>query len=339
MKPIFEESGMDFFDQHPYTMDFDDFEKIADFYGGSKPLIFSEWGGRAVAQSEVAMPETVNRLVDLVHRRKLAGHAYWSWQDLPQFTRIDAEMRDGILESGVVTEARERRELVFTELARLYEQWRQPAHVERDGLQVIPLNSSAWAPGSSLQPLSLQALVDSPEGKQAWAQFEKLMAAFWAEAPETAMGRDQWKRTGSKFDLWPSRALRISGAGFDIPAVDGIARPLVLLPGTSFRLPVNQSSKRLHFLGNVTAPTGFPVGANSGEVAARVRIEYSGGKVQEIPLRQGVEATRANLIYAATRIQPLATQAQRALTFIKDPSRELYQVLLFSVPGKETSRA
>ena len=90
MKPIFEESGMDFFDQHPYTMDFDDFEKIADFYGGSKPLIFSEWGGRAVAQSEVAMPETVNRLVDLVHRKKLAGHAYWSWQDLPQFTRIDA---------------------------------------------------------------------------------------------------------------------------------------------------------------------------------------------------------------------------------------------------------
>src|SRR5258708_25491186 len=98
------------------------------------------------------MPETVNRLVDLVHRKKLAGHAYWSWQDLPQFTRIDAEMRDGILESGVVTEARQRRELVFTELARLYEQWRQPVHVERDGLHVIPPNSAPGAPGRRLQP-------------------------------------------------------------------------------------------------------------------------------------------------------------------------------------------
>ena len=107
-----------------------------------------------------------------------------------------------------------------------------------------------------------------------------------------------------------------------------------MLPGTSFRLPVNQSCKRLHFLGNVTAPTGFPVGANAGELAARFRIEYSGGKVKEVPLRQGVEATRANLIYAATRIQPRATEAQRALTFIKDPAREHYQVLLFSVPAE-----
>ena len=34
-KPIFEAAGMDFFDQHPYTFNVDDFKKEADFDGPS----------------------------------------------------------------------------------------------------------------------------------------------------------------------------------------------------------------------------------------------------------------------------------------------------------------
>ena len=43
-KPIFEQAGMDFFDQHPYTFDVDDFDKEAAFDGPSRPLTFTEWG-------------------------------------------------------------------------------------------------------------------------------------------------------------------------------------------------------------------------------------------------------------------------------------------------------
>jgi hypothetical protein len=43
---------------------------------------------------------------------------------------------------------------------------------------------------------------------------------------------------------------------------------------------------------------------------------------------------RANRIYDATRIEPVATEAQPALEFAKDIVREHYQFLLWSVPVK-----
>ncbi|HVH85280.1 MAG TPA: hypothetical protein VM912_01050, partial [Terriglobales bacterium] len=61
-------------------------------------------------------------------------------------------------------------------------------------------------------------------------------------------------------------------------------------------------------------------------------LEYSSGKTQEIPLRNGYEVAQSNLIHEATRIDPTATEAQRALVFVKDIAREQYQILLFSVP-------
>lgn len=275
------------------------------------------------------MRDTTDRFIDLIQRKKLAGHAFWSWQDLPQFTRIDSEMRDGILESGVVTETRQARGQVVTELERLFEQWRR-LPVPPD-VTLLPLSSPPWAPGSRIEPLDLQTAVDSPAGKQAWIDFEGMMAAFWEKAPEAGMGRDQWKRTGGSFAFWEAHELNISGGRFEVPAVNGRARPMVILPGASVQVPVKRTCRAIHFLGNVTAPGGFPKSAKAGDIAGRFRIVQTGGE-KEIQIRQGFEAARASLIYEATRIQPIAIQAQPVLTFIKDPAREHYQVLLFSVP-------
>ena len=52
------------------------------------------------------------------------------------------------------------------------------------------------------------------------------------------------------------------------------------------------------------------------------------------------ELAQSNLIESATRINPEATESQRALLFVKDIAREQYQVRLFSLPvdsGKLTS--
>ena len=49
-------------------------------------------------------------------------------------------------------------------------------------------------------------------------------------------------------------------------------------------------------------------------------------------MRNGIEVARANLVWEATRIDSVATVAQRALSFTKDWAREQYQVLLFSLP-------
>ena len=65
---------------------------------------------------------------------------------------------------------------------------------------------------------------------------------------------------------------------------------------------------------------------------ASYTLKFSKGKDHEIPLRNGYEVVQGNLIRSATRLDLVASEAQRALLYVKDVSREHYQVLLYSIP-------
>jgi beta-glucuronidase len=190
-KPMFEEAGLDFFDQHPYTYDVAEFDRQAEFFGPGKPLIFSEWGGKAIGQSEIIMQNTVDRLLDLVEAKRLAGHVFWSWQDLPEFSRVDAEMRNGILESGVVTEDREPRQPVYLELARLFQGWRHQDLAVDARPAILPLRWAPFSSRSKLTPVSLQSLAETAKGKKAWSELESRMAKHWFESHETGYSRNR----------------------------------------------------------------------------------------------------------------------------------------------------
>ena len=329
-KPIFEQSGMDFFDQHPYTFDVDDFDKEAAFDGPCRPLTFTEWGGKAIGQSQIVMQNSVDRLLDLIETHRLAGHVFWSWQDMRQYSRIDAEMRDGILESGVVTEAREPREVPYLELSRLFEGRRHENEPAATRPVAVPLKWSPWTRKSNFRAVDLQARVQRPEGVRAWADFEDRMAKFWSTAP---MARDQWKRTGSKFLLWQGSEVDIAGVTFRVPVVNGYVRPVVVTPGVpEVEIPIGLEGVRVHVLGQVILPAGFPVVGNDGETMAVYTLRYASGKSRDVALRNGYEVVQSNLIAVATRIDSEATEAQRALMFTKDVAREQYQVLLYSLP-------
>ena len=331
-KPIFEQGGMDFFDQHPYTFDVNDFDKEAEFDGPSRPLTFTEWGGKAIGQSQIVMQNSVDRLLDLIDSHRLAGHVFWSWQDMRQYTRIDGEMRDGILESGVVTEGREPRQVPYLELSRLFAGRRHENQPTAARPLLIPLKWSPWSRKSKFGALDLQSLVDNSDGARAWSAFEDRMAKFWSKAP---MAEEQWKRTGGKFLLWQGSEVQISGVMFRVPVVNGYVRPVVVTPEASeVEIPVGREGLRLHILGQVTFPSGFPLVGSDGETVARYTLRYASGKTREVPLRNGYEVVQSNLVHVATRIDPTATEAQRALLFTKDIAREQYQVLLFSVPAE-----
>ncbi len=329
-KPILEQSGMDFFDQHPYTYDVDDFDKEAAFDGPSRPLTFTEWGGKAIGQSQIVMQNSVDRLLDLIETHRLAGHVFWSWQDMRQYSRFDGEMRDGILESGVVTEGREPREVPYLELSRLFEGRRHENEPAATRPVVVPLKWSPWTRKSKFRAVDLQPLVEGPDGARAWEDFEDRMAKFWSIVP---MAEDQWKRTGSKFLLWQGSEVDIAGVTFRAPVVNGYVRPVVVTPGVpEVEIPVGLEGLQLHVLGQVTLPAGFPVVGNDGETVAVYTLRYASGKSREVALRNGYEVVQSNLIAVATRIDPEATEAQRALVFTKDVAREQYQVLLYSLP-------
>jgi hypothetical protein len=329
---------MDFFDQHPYTFDVDDFDKEAAFDGPSRPLTFTEWGGKAIGQSQIVMQNSVDRLLDLIETHRLAGHVFWSWQDMRQYSRIDGEMRDGVLESGVVTEGREPREVPYMQLSRLFEGRRHENVPAATRPVVVPLKWSVWTRKSKFSAVDLQALVERPESVRAWADFEDRMAKFWSSTP---LAGDQWKRTGSKFLLWQGSEVEIAGVTFRTPVVNGYVRPVVVTPGVpEVEIPVGLEGVRVHVLGQVTLPAGFPVVGADGEIVAVYTLRYASGKSREVPLRNGYEVAQSNLIAVATRIDPQTTQTQRALVFTKDLAREHYQVLLYSLPlegGKLTS--
>ncbi|HEY5213125.1 MAG TPA: hypothetical protein VIJ38_08900, partial [Acidobacteriaceae bacterium] len=110
-------------------------------------------------------------------------------------------------------------------------------------------------------------------------------------------------------------------------------RPLILTPEVpQLTIPVGGSCRRMHILGQVTLPDGFPVVGNDGETIANYTLEYSSGATHKIPLRNGYEIARSNIIQSASRIDPIAANAQAALLFVKDIAREQYQILLYSIP-------
>ena len=335
VKAIFVGADMDFFDQHPYTDDVEDFAKEAEVDGPSKPLTFTEWGGKAVGQSETMMRKSVDRLIDLVETGDLSGHMFWSWQDMRQYSRIDGEMRDGVLESGIVTEAREPRDIVWMELTRLFDLRRHAIepHLGIIGQQpratVLPLRCLPFTPGSTFQTADLQSLADSARGRKSWAELEAALATFWAGS----VADKQWQRTGSHFELWLGQELRIAGVPFRSPVVENRVRPVVLTVQTpEITIPINEACGTLHILGQVTFPLGYPLSGARGETVAVYKLQYASGKIQTLPVRNGIEVAQSNRIHTATRIDPIAVSAQPAVEYIKDIVREQYQILLWSVP-------
>lgn len=332
-KPMYEEAGMDFFDRHLYTFNVAEFEKEAELYGPSKPLTFTEWGGRAIGQGLPEMQDTVNMLLKLEKEGKVAGTSFWSWQDLRQYTRDDPEMHDGILESGAVTESREPRPAVYEELKRLFEGRPQFAPVEPRPA-MLPLRRIPWATRSSLTPVSLDEALAA--NGAAWNAFEAAMKMFWP----TVRADDQWARTGSKFELWRQGAedgIRLAGAPFRPALVERHVRPLVAGNRFELEIPIRQRCMRLHILGGTSLPLGYPMVGKAGEVAATYELVCANGTAIEIPLRWGFELVQGNMIHDGTRILPVAAQAQAAIEYVKDVAREQYQILLYSTPRFEAN--
>ena len=212
---LYVSSGLDFFDHHPYTFDVEDFAKLVEIYGPSKPLVFSEWGGKAIGQTAIVMRHTVDRLMDLVESGELAGHAFWSWQDIERYGHIDPEMRDGILESGVVTESREPRDLVAMELTRRIESRRHVTDQPSAMPEVVPLKWARWSRKSEFVPIDLQALVETGDANRAWTGFKNYMAKHWEKA-----AKSQWNRTGKDLLLWRQGQIEIAGVRFQFPLVN-----------------------------------------------------------------------------------------------------------------------
>ncbi|HEX4488142.1 MAG TPA: glycoside hydrolase family 2 TIM barrel-domain containing protein [Terriglobales bacterium] len=332
VKKVFDDSGLDFYDWHAYDYDEHKFTNLANVFGPEKPFTFSEWGWEVASPEAVFYERDFDTLLELVEEGKVSGHMFWSWNDMNQFTRKDWASFNGILFSGAVTDSRELREPIYSRLAALFNGRREVPNPSQPRPTVLPLKILPFTPGSSFKTTDLQSLVDSEGGKKSWSALESALEKFWAGS----VAEEQWKRTGSKFTLWPAQDIRIAGVSFSAPAVENRARPVLLTEeAPEVTIPVNQACTKLHILGQVTMPVGFPLTGKRGDVVAVYTFRYANGKTQDIPVRNGFEVAQSNRIHSATRIDPIAVAAQPAVEYIKDVVREQYQLLLWSVPTQK----
>jgi len=178
-------------------------------------------------------------------------------------------------------------------------------------------------------------LADSAEGQRAWSSFKEHMAKYWEQ-----ISAAQWKETGEDFLLWKPTEIEIAGVEFKVPAVNGRARPLILTAEAGeLTIPLTGKAERLHILGQVTFGEGFPISGKDGEEIGSYTLEFANGKKREIPLRNGYEIAQAQMIRSGGRFDPMVTEAQRALIFVKDIAREQYQILLLPVPAEGAALA
>jgi hypothetical protein len=331
-KKMFDETGLDFYDWHAYEFSEDKFIKFPQQFGPAKPLTFTEWGWEDGGHGDLFQERDFDDLLEQTQAGNVAGHVFWSWNDMRQYTREDWATHNGILLSGAVMEDRSIREPIYSRLAGLFAGRREiPQYATPDNPQVLPLRSIPFSPGSTHETIDLQALADE-QAKQGWADFETSMKRYWAAS---RMGQEQWTRTGSRFQLWRMPVVTIAGVSFRSPVIDGRVRPLVLTSESpEITIPIDRQCSKLHFLGQVNLPDGYPLHGQRGDTVAVYSVVGANGGSQEIPVRAGIEVAQANRIYDATRIDPVATDAQPAVAFNKDIVREQYQFLLWSVPLK-----
>ena len=312
IKQTFDDAGLDFYDWHAYEYEDDKFAKLPEKFGPSKPLTLTEWGWEDAGHGDIFYELDFDGLLDQVEAGKIAGHSFWSWNDMRQYTREDWPTQNGVLLSGAVTESREIREPIYSRLAGLFAGRREmERHPLPEEATVLPLRSVPFTPGSRFQVVDLQKIADSPAGQQTWAGFESIMGTFWKSS---SFADDQWKRTGGHFLLWREPEVQIGGATFRSPVVNDYVRPLMLTADTpELTIPVDKNCTMLHILGQVSFPWGYPVNGKHGDQVAVYSLQYDGGKTQDLPVRHGIEVAQSNEIYVATRITPIATAAQPAL--------------------------
>jgi hypothetical protein len=330
VRDLYDQAGLDFYDWHAYEFKDDKFLKLPESFGPAKPLTLTEWGWEDAGDGDIFYELDFDGLLTQVEAGKIAGHSFWSWNDVHQFNRVDWPTHNGILLSGVVTESREIRQPIYSRLAGLFAGRRENCGVPAPGrLVLLPLRWVPFSPGSTFQTVDLQPLADSPAGQKSWQFLEDSLQKFWA----TSVADDQWKRTGSHFTLWQNPSLKIAGVDFRSPLVGDHVHPVLLTTDTAeIVIPINQLCTRLHILGQVSLPLGFPIKGTQGETVAEYTLQYANGKTQSLPVRNGIEVAQSNRISEATRILPAALATQPAVEYIKDIVRERYQLLLWSVP-------
>src|SRR5579862_1251184 len=326
VRRLFDDAGYDFYSAHPYTYEERHFADVIDKFGNAKPMVFTEWGG-PVGKLPRLMDREVRALGKLEQQGRLSGTYFWEWADMTQYEREDISMDGPTLAEGVVTADRKVRDEVLSKLAALYRyDVGVPAPLPRVPL-LLPAAMLHAAANSTYTPVALQSVAEKQD--RDWQALQSANVAFWKEN----FG-DYLQKTSGEFVTWDAASLQIGAIPFATAQVSGHTRPVVIRTGTKIEIPIHAEADRLHFLGNVTVPDGYPTRGEAGAAIGSYTIYYADGSTKEIALRWGLEIVRSNVVCSSALLNPVAQFATPVIRYLPNESYEDYRTFLYTAEVK-----
>ena len=321
-KEVFDECGFDFYTQHPYSYEPKVLVAAMEVMRG-KPLVFTEWGGWYIHNNPNLLTWFKKTISRYAHNREpdpiLAGMCWWQWQDIYQLSRGLPGCEEGLLSDGLVTADRERKPM-YSVMSEFFDLIDFPVS-DAPSVWLTGSRDAAVDASSRFTALDISALREEPEQQNAWKYAFEHVQKF-----ERTPARMNMPNSGP---LLPSPVGALGGIPVDLP--EGL--PLILAGQVrGIEIPVGSKATALHFYGHTTYFDGFPVRGDLGHPIGRYVVKYRDGSETVVQLRNGVETASASMIAINSRINPLASAAERVVVIAVDPDWEVYQINRFILP-------
>lgn len=303
--------GFDFYTMHPYSDTFERARESARILN-DKPLLFTEWGGYFVYDNPHLISDFIHEIYALYKADSdegaVAGAFFWYFAEVNDFGRERPACVDGVLKEALLDIER-RPTLIYDAFCKAWTEAKTD-EAYADKYYFEPLDTL------SLSPLTYVS------GGSDFSEFFKLIAASDSEK--------------IKYNGMRQRRLLL-GPVLLREEVPGIAKtPYVLLDKEKITFKCGWGARALTLLGAVSAPLGYPLGGEYGEVAANVTVSLSNGKSETLPLRNGIEFTTVFTTSGSSRIAPVAEKATPFARFGYERNSENYIMNKLVLPLSES---
>ena len=330
-KKVFDETGMDFYTQHPYCYEGELLIKAATELRG-KPLVFTEWGGWFIHYNPNLIKLFKNVVAKLAHagddEAHISGMCWWEWQDVPLYSRalpgcLDCRMNDGLVDCF---RNRKPSYIMMSEFFELVDRKPEPF------FEVSEYPGIGLAINRELIPVDLSVF------------YGELNDSLWKEAASNDNIKHHMVNPLFKDFSILSAKLGSGGRGIyiykDIKELSGLrceipsGHPIILRGERSeIDIGIQKSIDSVYIFGAVTFFDGYPARGKFGESIANITLDYDDGSAVTHPVRHGLETASASLIVCNSRVNAQAASAPRVAEITLDPSWEVYAVNLLTVPA------
>jgi hypothetical protein len=284
------------------------------------PLVFTEWGGHPVFNSPFHMKQFITEVVRLWQnddaQEVVTGASFWCFSEMYEINRAAPACYDGLQCEGLVDRFRKPNIGYYTfrdEFAKLHVKQRTPYFLTVEKF---------LADKEDYTTADLSATVKTDEQK---ARFDEMMKKSAEPIPRFHFEC----RNVRHMKMGPTLPEDIRALG-QMP-VNLSRKPIVVPFGSSFEVKIGENTDKIHLIGMTSMPKAYPIDGIFGEKMGEIITTYTDGSKIAAALRNGYEITTTCAWYGPSRINPVASEAPRAIKFINDMDREHFVANLYSL--------